>query len=186
MPDHCSGNAFAVTAFDQGDPQNNLESLESDIDENLTFTYPGTPTAPKAGQAYVYPNPYKVSAAWDGSGDRERLIWFANLPERCTIKIFTLAGDLVKTMEHNAATYDGSNVERLSTGFGVSRRALPGGEHAWDLISEYDQAIATFDVELVNQDGRVAQRGKKVLLVSKVPLEAVAASRTTPPRDGLS
>jgi hypothetical protein len=138
-----TGNAFAVTAFDQGDPQNNLESLESDIDENLTFTYPGTPTAPKAGQAYVYPNPYKVSAAWDGSGDRERLIWFANLPERCTIKIFTLAGDLVKTMEHNAATYDGSNVERLSTGFGVSRRALPGGEHAWDLISEYDQSIAT-------------------------------------------
>ncbi len=138
-----TGNAFAVTAFDQGDPQNNLESLESSINENLTYTYPGTPSLPEAGQTFVYPNPYKVSAAWDGPGDRERLIWFANLPEHCTIKIFTLAGDLVKTMDHNAATYDGSNVERLSTGFGVSRRALPGGEHAWDLISEHDQAIAT-------------------------------------------
>ena len=138
-----TGNAFAVTAFDQGDPQNNLESLESDIDENLTFTYPGTPPTDKAGQVYVYPNPYKVQAAWDGSGERDRLIWFANLPQRSTIKIFTLAGDLVKTMDHDAATYDGSNVERLSTGFGISRRALPGGEHAWDLISENDQAIAT-------------------------------------------
>ena len=38
------------------------------------------------------------------------------------------------------------------------------------------QAIATFDVSIVDQDGRVVQRGKKVLLVSKVPLAAVAAS----------
>jgi hypothetical protein len=138
-----SGNAFAVTAFDQGDPQNNLESLESSITENLTYTYPGTPTASEAGKVYVYPNPYKVAAAWDGSGDRERLLWFANLPARCTIKIYTLAGDLVKTLNHDAATYNGSNVERLSTGFGNAQRALPGGEHAWDLISQYDQAIAT-------------------------------------------
>ena len=55
-----------------------------------------------------------------------------------------------------------------------------------DSASRPTQAIATFDVEVVNQDGRVAQRGKKVLLVSKVPLEAVAASRTMPLRDGLS
>jgi hypothetical protein len=138
-----TGNAFAVTAFDRGDPQNNLESLESNITENLTFTYPGTQPASGAGEVYVYPNPYKVAAAWDGSGDRERLIWFANLPERCTIRVFNLAGDLVKTLDHDAATYDGSNVARLSTGFGISRRALPGGEHAWDLISDDDQAIAT-------------------------------------------
>jgi acyl dehydratase len=55
-----------------------------------------------------------------------------------------------------------------------------------DSAARPTQAIATFDVEVVNQDGCVAQRGKKVLLVSKVPLEAVAASRTMPLRDGLS
>jgi acyl dehydratase len=38
------------------------------------------------------------------------------------------------------------------------------------------QAIATFDVALVDQDNRVVQRGRKALLVSKVPLTAVAAS----------
>jgi len=38
------------------------------------------------------------------------------------------------------------------------------------------QAIATFDVTIVDQDERVVQRGKKVLLVSKVPLTAVATS----------
>jgi acyl dehydratase len=38
------------------------------------------------------------------------------------------------------------------------------------------QAIATFDVTIVDQNERVVQRGKKALLVSKVPLQAVAAS----------
>ena len=39
------------------------------------------------------------------------------------------------------------------------------------------QAIATFEVELVNQDGQVVQKGRKALLVSKVPLIAVEASK---------
>ena len=38
------------------------------------------------------------------------------------------------------------------------------------------QAIATFAVELVKQDGALVQHGRKALLVSKVPLAAVAAS----------
>lgn len=45
-----------------------------------------------------------------------------------------------------------------------------------DSRSRPTQAIATFDVLLVNQDGVELQSGRKVLLVSKVPLEAVAAS----------
>ena len=35
------------------------------------------------------------------------------------------------------------------------------------------QAIATFDVAVVNQDDEVVQQGKKALLLSKVPLAAV-------------
>ena len=45
-----------------------------------------------------------------------------------------------------------------------------------DSKSRPTQAIATFDVEVVDQDNRVVQRGRKALLVSKVPLDAVAAS----------
>lgn len=44
------------------------------------------------------------------------------------------------------------------------------------------QAIATFDVDVVDQSGRVVQRGRKALLVSKVPLTAVAASAPAPGR----
>jgi len=46
-----------------------------------------------------------------------------------------------------------------------------------DSIWRPTQAIATFEVEVVDQDERVVQKGRKALLVSKVPLPAVAASR---------
>ncbi len=45
-----------------------------------------------------------------------------------------------------------------------------------DSRSRPTQAIATFEVKVVKQDGSVVQQGRKVLLVSKVPLEAVAVS----------
>ena len=51
-----------------------------------------------------------------------------------------------------------------------------------DSRSRPTQAIASFDVELVKQDGSVVQSGRKVLLVSKVPLAAVAASTQSAPR----
>ena len=50
-----------------------------------------------------------------------------------------------------------------------------------DSKSRPTQAIATFDVELVDQDDRVLQRGRKALLVSKVPLTAVEASKVPAP-----
>ena len=45
-----------------------------------------------------------------------------------------------------------------------------------DSKSRPTQAIATFEVEIVNQDGAVLQQGRKALLVSKVPLSGVEAS----------
>lgn len=46
-----------------------------------------------------------------------------------------------------------------------------------DSKSKPEQAIATFDIEVVNQSGAVVQRGRKALLVSKVPLGGVTASK---------
>jgi acyl dehydratase len=46
-----------------------------------------------------------------------------------------------------------------------------------DSKSKPTQAIVTFDVEVVTHDDRIVQRGRKALLVSKVPLTAVEASK---------
>jgi len=44
-----------------------------------------------------------------------------------------------------------------------------------DSRSRPHQAIANFDVEVVNQHNKVVQRGQKALLLAKTPLDAVSA-----------
>ncbi|MBZ0265298.1 hypothetical protein K8I28_11570, partial [bacterium] len=136
---------YAVTAFDRGNPESDLPSLESSRNANRTYAFPGSePVEAGDERVSVYPNPYYGQAEWDGLTGRDRLIWFRYLPEKCNIKIFTIAGEKVDEFTHNSATYSGADVERISTGGAPGeRRAFAGGEHAWDLLTEDDQEIAT-------------------------------------------
>jgi hypothetical protein len=134
---------YGVAAFDRGDTATGIVSLQSKTE--IRRAIPGTIAAPLASKIVgVYPNPYYVNAIWDGSGERSRKIYFYNLPARCEIRVYTLAGDVVADMVHDAATYDGSNIQWFQRfgGVGVAPQ-FAGGEHAWDLISKFDQAIAT-------------------------------------------
>ncbi len=159
---------FAVTAFDRGNPANRLPSLESSILENRTYAIIGSAPQPpgSAHRVGVFPNPYRAQAAWDGDGDREHMLWFFNLPARARVRIFTLAGDLVDEFQHHAATYRGEDVQLMQKRIGATDTVLPGGMHAWDLISAYDQAIATglyfFSVE--DQVSGEIQTGKFVII----------------------
>lgn len=164
--------AYAVTAFDRGEPEINLPSLESSRLANVVRVYPGAPNQEaqqmvpdKKISVGVYPNPYRVSAAWDGSLERDRKLYFFNLPGHCEVRIFTLAGDLVDQFVHRSDEYTGQGIqwfEKLSAG----KRIFAGGEHAWDLVSKDDQALASglyfFTVEnLTNGD---IQRGKFMII----------------------
>jgi hypothetical protein len=58
---------------------------------------------------YVVPNPYVGSASFEPerfavSGRGERRIEFRNLPASCTVRIYTIKGEIVQTLRH-----DGSN-----------------------------------------------------------------------------
>jgi hypothetical protein len=75
----------------------------------------------------VVPNPYVAAAKWERrslyqSGRGDRKIDFINLPPECTVKIFTVSGTLVKTIEKVFSAMNGS----------VS----------WDLISDDGMEIA--------------------------------------------
>jgi hypothetical protein len=57
-------------------------------------------------EPYVVPNPYVGAASFEPqrfavSGRGERKIEFRNLPNRCTIRIYTLNGELVKEFHHD-------------------------------------------------------------------------------------
>ncbi|MDP4115546.1 MAG: hypothetical protein Q8903_05400, partial [Bacteroidota bacterium] len=78
----------------------------------------------------VVPNPYVATASWEAknpytSGRGPRSIHFTHLPPKCTIRIFTVSGELVSTLEHNAPNNDGTEYwdlltkDKLAVSYGV-------------------------------------------------------------------
>ena len=133
---------FAVTAYDEGDPVQNLQPLESSRLQTSTRAIPGSSVNDgfRNGTVGVYPNPYYVRAAWDGTAERDRKIYFTNLPSECEIRIYTLAGETVDVIHHSSTQTP--DIRWFQT-FGSSQAAYSGGDAAWDLISEKDQRLAT-------------------------------------------
>lgn len=74
----------------------------------------------------VVPNPYVGAASWEpfttSVGRGERRIYFMHLPSRCTIRIYTMSGKLVDTIEHFSSISD--------------------GQASWDLVSKDGMDIA--------------------------------------------
>jgi len=76
----------------------------------------------------VVPNPYITAASWERrnlnqTGRGERKINFINLPAECTIKIYTIAGDLVKEL--------------------VKEYSPTTGALSWNLVSEDGMDVAS-------------------------------------------
>lgn len=134
---------FSVTAFDEGDAANNLNSLESSSLTAAKRILPGTIANEDPNvEIGIYPNPYYGSAVWDGSAERLRKIYFFNLPAECEIIIYTLAGDIVKRIQHDQFS-NGSDIRWFQNFASDGKQQFAGGEHAWDLVTDNDQAIAT-------------------------------------------
>lgn len=155
---------YGISAYDQGDALNNLQPMESAM--SLVNVITGTkPTSDPTAEIGVYPNPYYVHAYWDGGGERTRKLYFTNLPARATITIYTLAGDVVAELEHTSNTI-GNDVEWFRR-FGGSVPMVPsGGEHAWDLLTKNDQAIATglYLFTVKDHDTGTIKRGKFLIV----------------------
>jgi hypothetical protein len=161
----------AVTSYDLGTVE--IESLESGINQNKTLAIPGpAPGERSKGTVYVYPNPYRVEAKWDqGRQVRDHYLWFTNLPERCTLRIYTLSGDLVFSTDFNGATYHGEGARGIydpTRELDVAAPTLSGTTFGWNLITRQGQAAATglymYSVEDAASGGRTI--GKFVIVKS--------------------
>ncbi|MBC8416223.1 MAG: hypothetical protein ISS80_00035 [Candidatus Cloacimonetes bacterium] len=143
---------IAVTTWDRGYPSQWIRSLESgrDADANMKIIFPGPSAKTNMNNIYVVPNPYVGQSAFDGrreddfTGDRSRRLWFVNLPEDCTIKIYTLAGDLVDKVVHHGT--EGEDI--ITVGAALNKDKLKksditaSGMASWDLLSKNNQIIA--------------------------------------------
>ncbi len=71
----------------------------------------------------VVPNPYTGAASWEAYstdvGRGERKLSFIHLPNECTIRIYTISGRLVDTIEHSGSVDDGQEFWNLTSKDGM-------------------------------------------------------------------
>jgi len=149
-----------VTAFDFGSPVAGLPSLETSYLNDYQVAYPIASIAEVERRnldVYVYPNPYRIDGGYNRNGfenreddrvtEKSRLLHFANLPSRCKISIFSLDGDLVQEIEHNAAFAD------------------PAGSHeSWNLLTRNHQILVTGLYYYIVESAGKTQIGKFVVI----------------------
>jgi hypothetical protein len=70
------------------------------LDRNFSQAYPGIQPQQNLDNVKVVPNPYFSRSRFKES-EFERRIRFTNLPSKCKISIFTIAGELVYQLEHD-------------------------------------------------------------------------------------
>jgi hypothetical protein len=114
-------------------------------------TYDPSTVDDPLSQITVVPNPYCAQAIWEPSngyvsGRGERRVYFTNLPPVCTIKIYTISGEHVRTIEHN----DGGDVNQ----------AMFDGSEAYDLLNKDNSDIA-YGVYLWQVDASASGLGIK-------------------------
>jgi hypothetical protein len=94
------------------------------------------------------PNPYIASSYLDLSSSQRR-IEFVNLPDRCTIRIYTLGGNLVNVLNHIGANRTGwgnyTDWDRLSAGVPKEYTGYDNhsGTEPWNLRNRFGQTIAS-------------------------------------------
>ena len=82
-------------------------------------------------QIKVVPNPYLVRANWDVSKDYPN-IYFTHLPSKCTVRIYTLGGDLIRVLHHETeiAEYGRPDISN-------------NGAEKWNVRTKYDKRPAS-------------------------------------------
>jgi len=111
----------------RGDWQNSEgDTLRGDIFEFVVKgeSYSKEKAIDELDRIAVVPNPYVVTAAWESFnpyqfGRGERKLDFIHLPQNCIIRIYTVRGNLVKTIEHESDWKDGSESWNLVTHDGM-------------------------------------------------------------------
>ncbi|KAA3633628.1 MAG: hypothetical protein DWP97_08810 [Calditrichaeota bacterium] len=151
----------SVTAFDYGSPTRGLQPLESSKSFNMTdFHTKNVYSEQQTDNIIVYPNPYRINANYRDAGlegrneedrpdYRVRAINFLNIPNRCTISIYSLDGDLVRRLEHEAEPSD------------------PNGHFAsWDLITRNTEMVVSgLYYWVVESENGKTEIGKLVIIM---------------------
>jgi hypothetical protein len=107
------------------------------LDPNFLKVYPGVIAQENLDKVTVVPNPYIVHSPFNET-EFLKQIRFTNLPEKCQIKIFTVTGEYINTINHENEN---------------------SGNAIWDLRTINNQEIAPglyiYYVEQMDNTGKV-------------------------------
>ncbi len=150
---------YAVTAFSKPDTVLGFPSQSTSQISNALQVIPGTPPPDDVGEVSVVPNPYRGDLDYNDRNppwekpdpsrqrwlEQDRRIQFINLPEESTIKIYTLSGRLVETLQHDDPDQ---------------------GFEDWNLTSNVNQAVASgiYLFSVKNRENGNTQTGKFVII----------------------
>ena len=129
---------YAVTAFDKGDTLLGIGRLENQIGRGRTSTkvyMANAPATQSMDKIRVVPNPYLGSSRLNNPNPVDTNPWvsrlrFINLPSDAKITIFTLTGDLVRTISSGDIVYRSRDVAVTGDFTGVAE---------WDLVTKNNQ-----------------------------------------------
>lgn len=145
---------YAVSSYDtgEGQPHPTIEGrtvpMFGSYSQSFQLIYPRSGSHRTLDRIRVVPNPFRVAAEWDlaetefeYSGKR---VCFQNLPDRATIRIYTLSGDLVEVLEHHGI----------------------GGESetCWNLITRNDQEMVS-GIYLYHVDSPIGTKVGKLAVI---------------------
>jgi hypothetical protein len=152
-----------VTAFDYGSPEQGLQPLETAKSLNPLSVYPQADANQATGTlppVYIYPNPYRGDGNYRSQGfeahgkldladSRAHEVHFVNVPAKCTIRVLTLDGDLIKQIDHDVDPKDSKCHYAV-----------------WDMITRNTQAIVSglYYWTVEDTDGKV-QIGKLAVIL---------------------
>jgi hypothetical protein len=86
----------------------------------------------------VVPNPYFIRNELDRDPNVSHLI-FTHLPEKCTIRIFTLAGNMIKEIEHNSDS--GQEIWNVLT---LNEQIPASGVYIYHISSDFGEKVGRF------------------------------------------
>ncbi len=108
------GYFYAVTSVDVNGNESGM------VNRNTLALRTARSPAENTLNVSVFPNPFRLVSGLPTAGEESSIV-FTNLPTQCTVRIYTVSGDLVRTLEH-----DNPN----------------SGEHVWDQLTDSRQKTA--------------------------------------------
>ena len=142
--------SYAVVSFDRGAPSFGIETLASSPLLNLTrISASPLPGTGFDKEIWTEPNPYIERSGFEDfqlptqiAVENFRVIDFVNVPSPCTIRVYTVDGDLVATIEHNDPMSSRARWNLLTR----SDRPVASGIYLFTVEANGDQKMGRFVV----------------------------------------